>query len=330
MLVILGRRRAVTSGIALLGIATALFGRSLAGDDKVELLLTEPAGVALLAVGAAFVALLAVAFARYPAVVPSPCSRRRRFGCRSSWETRRRSSWSRCMWCWRALSSHSPSVSCVVRARRLRHGSSRFPSRPSPRTPRCPTSGRTTSAREGSCSRSSSFRSWPGSESSPVRRSRPGCLRALACTLVALGVLFAGIGIWQAHTRHALLRAQPRGRERVHDRSSESRRSSRTRACMGATSSFRLAVLNRGPLASPRSPHEWLAVAPRGRVSVRRALLLVFPVELRGAVRGRRRDRVSRGGASTQDRARRERVDGDARRGGVRRPRRSKVSRRRT
>ena len=71
VLVILGRRRAVLlPGFALLGVATALFGRSLAGDDKVVLLLTEPTGIALLAVGAAFVALLAVAFARYPAVVP--------------------------------------------------------------------------------------------------------------------------------------------------------------------------------------------------------------------------------------------------------------------
>lgn len=71
MLVILGRGRAAPLvGFGLLGIATALLGRSLAGDDDLELLLTEPTGIALLAVGAAAAALLAVAFVRYPTVAP--------------------------------------------------------------------------------------------------------------------------------------------------------------------------------------------------------------------------------------------------------------------
>jgi hypothetical protein len=71
VLVILGRGRALLlAGFVLLGIATALLGRSLAGDEKVDLLLTRPAGIALLAAGAALTALLAVGFARYPAVVP--------------------------------------------------------------------------------------------------------------------------------------------------------------------------------------------------------------------------------------------------------------------
>ena len=71
VLVILGRgRTAPLAGFGLLGIATLLLGRSLAGDDDVELLLTEPTGIALLAVGAAAATLLAVTFSRYPAVVP--------------------------------------------------------------------------------------------------------------------------------------------------------------------------------------------------------------------------------------------------------------------
>ena len=71
VLVILGRGRVVPLvGFGLLGIATALLGRSLAGDDKVHLLLTEASGIALLALGAALVVVLAVAFARHPAVVP--------------------------------------------------------------------------------------------------------------------------------------------------------------------------------------------------------------------------------------------------------------------
>jgi O-antigen ligase len=71
LLVILGRGRAVPlTGFGLLGVATVLLGRSLAGDDDFELLLTKPAGIALIAVGAAAAALLAVMFARHPAVVP--------------------------------------------------------------------------------------------------------------------------------------------------------------------------------------------------------------------------------------------------------------------
>jgi hypothetical protein len=58
------------AGFALLGLATAGLGRSLVGDDDIGLLLTEPAGLALIGVGAVTAALGAVLLARYPAVVP--------------------------------------------------------------------------------------------------------------------------------------------------------------------------------------------------------------------------------------------------------------------
>ena len=57
-------------GFALLGLATAGIGRSLVGDDDLELLLTEPTGLALVGVGAAAAVLGAIPLARYPAVVP--------------------------------------------------------------------------------------------------------------------------------------------------------------------------------------------------------------------------------------------------------------------
>jgi O-antigen ligase len=71
VLVILGRgRTAPLAGFALLGVATLLLGWSLVGDDDLRLLFTEPTGIALVAVGAVTAAVLAVPLARYPAVVP--------------------------------------------------------------------------------------------------------------------------------------------------------------------------------------------------------------------------------------------------------------------
>jgi O-antigen ligase len=58
------------AGLALLGLATAGLGRSLAGDADVERLLTEPAGLALVGAGAVAAALGAVPLARWPAIVP--------------------------------------------------------------------------------------------------------------------------------------------------------------------------------------------------------------------------------------------------------------------
>jgi outer membrane protein assembly factor BamB len=71
VLVLLPRGRvAPLAGFALLGLATVLIGWSLVGDDDVRLLITDPAGIGLLVVGALVAGVLAVPLARYPAVVP--------------------------------------------------------------------------------------------------------------------------------------------------------------------------------------------------------------------------------------------------------------------
>ncbi|HEX4746474.1 MAG TPA: O-antigen ligase family protein [Gaiellaceae bacterium] len=57
-------------GFALLGLATGGLGWSLVGDDEIELLLEDPMGIASVAVGIAAAIALAVPFARYPAIVP--------------------------------------------------------------------------------------------------------------------------------------------------------------------------------------------------------------------------------------------------------------------
>ena len=57
-------------GIALLGVATAGLARSLVGDDDVERIFVEPEGVALLGTGVLAAVLGAIPLARYPAVVP--------------------------------------------------------------------------------------------------------------------------------------------------------------------------------------------------------------------------------------------------------------------
>jgi putative inorganic carbon (HCO3(-)) transporter len=57
-------------GFALLGLATLGLAWALVGDDDVELLFTEPAGLALVAVGVAAVVLGSIPLVRYPAIVP--------------------------------------------------------------------------------------------------------------------------------------------------------------------------------------------------------------------------------------------------------------------
>ena len=57
-------------GFVLLGAATGGLGWSLVGDDDIELLLGDPEGIALVAVGVAATIAGAVALVRYPAVVP--------------------------------------------------------------------------------------------------------------------------------------------------------------------------------------------------------------------------------------------------------------------
>jgi O-antigen ligase len=57
-------------GLALLGAATGGLGWSLVGDEDVEILIHDPAGIALLVVGVVSAIALAVPLARYPAAVP--------------------------------------------------------------------------------------------------------------------------------------------------------------------------------------------------------------------------------------------------------------------
>ena len=57
-------------GLALLGIATVGLGWSLVGDEDVELLLHDPAGIALVVIGITTAIVLAVPLARYPGAVP--------------------------------------------------------------------------------------------------------------------------------------------------------------------------------------------------------------------------------------------------------------------
>ena len=57
-------------GFVLLGAATGGLGWFLVGDDDIELLLEDPQGIALVVVGVAAAIACALPFARYPAVVP--------------------------------------------------------------------------------------------------------------------------------------------------------------------------------------------------------------------------------------------------------------------
>jgi O-antigen ligase len=72
-LVLLARGRArllVLPGFALLGLATLGLAWALVGDDDLELLLTRPAGLALVGVGLVTVVLGSIPFVRYPAIAP--------------------------------------------------------------------------------------------------------------------------------------------------------------------------------------------------------------------------------------------------------------------
>jgi len=71
VLVLIPRGRLLPlAGFALLALATAGIGRSLVGDDDLRLLFTEPTGLGLVSVGVVAAILGAVPLARYPAVVP--------------------------------------------------------------------------------------------------------------------------------------------------------------------------------------------------------------------------------------------------------------------
>ncbi|HXG75588.1 MAG TPA: O-antigen ligase family protein [Gaiellaceae bacterium] len=71
LLVLLPRDRfSPLAGFVLLGGATGVLAWSLVGDDDLRLLVTEPSGLALLGAGSALVALGAAAFVRAPEAVP--------------------------------------------------------------------------------------------------------------------------------------------------------------------------------------------------------------------------------------------------------------------
>ncbi len=71
VLVLIPRGRLLPlAGFALLGLATTGIGRSLVGDDDLRLLFTEPAGIGLVGVGVVAAILAAVPLTRYPAVTP--------------------------------------------------------------------------------------------------------------------------------------------------------------------------------------------------------------------------------------------------------------------
>jgi hypothetical protein len=70
-LVLLTRGRALPlAGFALLGLATAGLVRSLVSDEDLRLLFTEPEGIALVGAGSIAAVLAAVPLARYPETVP--------------------------------------------------------------------------------------------------------------------------------------------------------------------------------------------------------------------------------------------------------------------
>ena len=71
LLVLLARDRFLPlAGFALLGLGTAGLARSLVGDEDLELLFTEPRGIALVVVGVAVAVVGAIPFVRYPEVAP--------------------------------------------------------------------------------------------------------------------------------------------------------------------------------------------------------------------------------------------------------------------
>jgi O-antigen ligase/polysaccharide polymerase Wzy-like membrane protein len=71
VLAILGRGRVTPlAGFGLLGVATALLARSLVGDDDLDLLFSRSAGIALVAASVALTVLVAAPLVRYPAVFP--------------------------------------------------------------------------------------------------------------------------------------------------------------------------------------------------------------------------------------------------------------------
>jgi hypothetical protein len=202
-LAVLGRGRLVPlGGIALLGIATALLARSLVGDDDVELLLTRPAGIALIAGGIAAAVLVAAPLVRFPEATPvallavAPFRIPVELGDEEAFLL---------------LPLYLVLAGAVLAlAYRMLRGA--VPPPPVPRLLGLPLAAFvgfaavsflwTHDEREGGIALA--FFLFPFVAGfSVVARSPLGAWvpRALAATLVVLGALFAAIGIWQAHTR---------------------------------------------------------------------------------------------------------------------------------
>jgi hypothetical protein len=189
------------TGLGLLGVATGGLAWALVGDDDVELLLRDPGGIALVAVGVAAAIMCAVPLARHPAAVPvallavAPFRVPVRLGAEDAFLL--------------LPLYFAIAASVLALAYRILRGE-RPP--PPPFLLALPLAAFVTFA-------STSFL-WTWDERaggitlaffvfpfvaglatvarSPLADWLP---RALLVTLVALGTLFAAIGIWQAHTR---------------------------------------------------------------------------------------------------------------------------------
>ncbi len=168
--------------------------------------------------------------------------------------------------------------------------------------------GRGTSAPEASRSRSSSSRSSPGSRPSRAARSRTGFRARCSCTLVALGTLFAAIGIWQAHTRTLFF---GRDVEVANAYTSFFRVTSlfKDPSLYGRYLVVPIAVLLVAILVRRGRTIDWVVATGVRRVPLPGPLLLVLAVELRRAVRrhvrrrGRRRRSDGPGSSSSPARS---------------------------
>jgi O-antigen ligase len=189
------------AGFVLLGSATALIGRSLVGDDDLELLLTEPTGIALLTVGGVAAVVLAVPLVRYPAVAPvallavAPFRIPVELGDEEAFLL---------LPLYLVLAS-----SVLALAFRMLNGLA--PERP-PLFLGIPVTAFaaftaisflwTHDERQGGIALAFFLFPFVAGFAVVARSPLAAWLpRALAATLVALGALFAGIGLWQAHTR---------------------------------------------------------------------------------------------------------------------------------
>ena len=286
-------------GLALLGRRRAVSRWSLVGDDDVELLLHDPAGLALVAHRASpRRSRCAVPLARYPRGRPGRAARRRAV-------PRPRPAGRR---------GGIPAPAAVPRDR-SRRARARLPD-----PPRRATSAAAVPARApaggvrdagvhvvpldvGRARRRNRARVLRlplrrrASRPSRAARSRTGSRARCSCTLVALGTLFAAIGIWQAHTRTLFF---ARDVEVANAYTSFFRVTSlfKDPSLYGRYLVVPIAVLLVAILIRRGRTVDWVVATGVRRVPVLGPLLLVLAVELRRAVRrdvrrrGRRRRRA--------------------------------------